>query len=163
MRLDLALLVLLLLGSAAHADVDGSHPLTDRPFPLRELVPALPAVVLVWHPDDGPTKRKLGEAKLLELVASRPALKAHSLQVRSPRPVKAPPYGGASLQAGGIDPSRLAPLQVTETPFIVTVDPKGLVHRLSYFDHWPMLSVIEPRFGPMPSPPAKPWWRRIGG
>jgi hypothetical protein len=77
------------------------------------------------------------------------------------KPVRTLPYGGA-VQAGWIEPYHLAPLQVAETPFIVTIDPAGLVHRLSYFDHWPMLSVVEPRFGPMPVPSAKPWWRRFG-
>ena len=161
MRLDLALALLIGLAAPALADMEGSHPLTDRPLPQRQtLAPRLPAALLVWHPDDGPTKRKLGEAKLLELVAGRPALTARSLQVRSPRPVGTPPYGGASLQADWIEPAQLAALQAEETPFIVTIDPEGLVHRLSYFDHWPMLSVVEPRFGPMPSP-TKPWWKRI--
>jgi len=162
MRLELALALLIAFAAPALADIEGSHPLTDRPLPQREiLAPRLPAAILVWHPDDGPTKRKLGEAKLLELVASRPILTARSLQVRTSKPVGTPPYGGASLQAGWIEFAQLAALQAEETPFIVTIDPEGLVHRLSYFDHWPMLSVVEPRFGPMPSPPPKPWWKRI--
>ncbi|MNK41351.1 hypothetical protein D3C87_600130 [compost metagenome] len=149
------------MSATARADEEGSHPLTGRPFPLAALAAKAPAAILVWYPDDGPTKRKLGEAKLVELVASRPTLTAHSLQVRSPKPNLAPPYGNGLLISGWIERSQLAPLQAAETPFIVTIDPAGLVHRFSYFDHWPMLSVVEPRFGPMPTAPRKPGWRRI--
>ena len=160
-RLTLAMLVIAGLSLPARADEEGSHPLTGRPFPLTMLNPAMPAAMLVWHPDDGPTKRKIGEAKLVELIASRPTLSVRSLQVRSAKPTLSPPYGNGILTSGWIEPSQLRSLQAEETPFIVTIDPEGRVHRLSYFDHWPMLSVVEPRFGPMPSPPPKPWWKRI--
>lgn len=161
MRLDAIVLLLLLLGAPARADVEGTHPLTDRPFPLREsLELRVPAALLIWHPDDGPTKRKFGEAKLLELLGSRPTLTARSLQVRTRTPLQSPSYGNGILLSGLIAPEGLRLLQATETPFIVTIDESGRIHRLSYFDHWPMLSVLDPRFGPLP-PAPKPWWTQI--
>ncbi len=156
------LLAFLLLAAPAWADADGSHPLTNRAFPLAaELAIQPPAALLVWHAQDGTTKRRFGEAKLVELVGSRPNVSALSLQIREGRAAGVTPYGGGIVKAGWILPAQVARLQVEETPFIVTIDLAGRIHRLSTMDHWPMLAVTDARFGPTPRLQPESLWQRI--
>jgi hypothetical protein len=156
------LLAFLLLVTPAWADAEGSHPLTNQPFPLaKDLDIQPPAALLVWHAGDGTTKRRFGEAKLVELVGSRPDVTALSLQVREGKAAPTTPYGGGIVKAGWIAPAQAARLQAKETPFIVTIDLAGRIHRLSYLDHWPMLSVTDSRFGQSPRPLKASLWQRL--
>jgi hypothetical protein len=157
-----SLLAFLLLATPAWADAEGSHPLTNQPFPLaKELAIQPPAALLVWHAGDGTTKRRFGEAKLVELVGSRPTMTALSLQVREGKAAAVSPFGGGIVTAGWILPAQAARLQAEEMPFIVTIDLAGRIHRFSYMDHWPMLAVTDSRFGPMPRAQEASLWQRI--
>lgn len=147
--------------SPALADPEGSHPLVDRPFPAPSGVRlGAPCAVLIWRAGDSRSLRLLGEAKLKELLSQRPELRIYSLEVRDGAPGLLPPEPSSLVRFGHVPGAYLKQLQAPRTPFIVTVDRQGLVHRVSYVDHWPVLSAVEARFGKPPVPRAS-WWQRV--
>ncbi|HEY9857533.1 MAG TPA: hypothetical protein V6D05_17445 [Stenomitos sp.] len=118
-----------------------------------------PCALLVWQTKDGKSLELLGEAKLQELVSQRPTMHLFALEVASGRTDLEPTAPERLIRHGHVTSDYLKRLQADRTPFIVTVDRHGLIHRLSYVDHWPLLSAVEARFGPVPAPRKTGWQR----
>lgn len=160
---SLVIALLLAAAACAWADPEGSHPLSDRPFPGPPgLRMEAPCALLIWRKGDSNGLKRLGEAKLRELVSQRPDLQLYACEVTARKAALLPPAPGRLIRQGHVPDAYLKVLQTSRTPFIVTVDRRGLIHRFSYVDHWPVLSAVEARFGPPPAPP-KSWWQRVRG
>lgn len=159
--LIVTLMLALGLAPAAIADPEGSHPLVDRPLPRPQgLTFEAPSAVLIWSRAEAKGLRLLGEAKLMELVSQRPELHAYSLEVQADSSRLQGPDPEKPLWRGQVRADYLRALQASRTLFILTVDRRGVIHRLSYVDHWPTLSVLDARFGPVAARRAS-WWQRL--